>query len=155
MMGSPMARTNVNYNTGGYVGDSIKVTGDKISSKNIFSPLQNFNNGGLVGQVIELSDGMPRRDDYPRTPKGFREFKKDYKNYLIQNKNTTMQVADTKPTTQVVPPPSTNNNVVQNYNIQKEQKQQQYSGGGGTKVPQINAEKYVSKQKMRTLGIMG
>jgi len=154
-MGSPMARTNVNYNTGGYVGDSIKVTGDKISSKNIFSPLQNFNNGGLVGQVIELSDGMPRRDDYPRTPKGFREFKKDYKNYLIQNKNTTMQVADTKPTTQVVPPPSTNNNVVQNYNIQKEQKQQQYSGGGGTKVPQINAEKYVSKQKMRTLGIMG
>ena len=155
MMGSPMARTNVNYNTGGYVGDSIKVTGDKISSKNIFSPLQNFNNGGLVGQVIELSDGMPRRDDYPRTPKGFREFKKDYKNYLIQNKNTTMQVADTKPTTQVVPPPSTNNNVVQNYNIQKEQKQQQYSGGGGGNVPQINAEKYVSKQKMRTLGIMG
>ena len=67
----------------------------------------------------------------------------------------TMQVADTKPTTQVVPPPSTNNNVVQNYNIQKEQKKQQYSGGGGTKVPQINAEKYVSKQKMRTLGIMG
>ena len=155
MMGSPMTRTNVNYNTGGYVGDSIKVTGDKISSKNIFSPLQNFNNGGLVGQVIELSDGMPRRDDYPRTPKGFREFKKDYKNYLIQNKNTTMQVADTKPTTQVVPPPSTNNNVVQNYNIQKEQKQQQYSGGGGGNVPQINAEKYVSKQKMRTLGIMG
>ena len=67
----------------------------------------------------------------------------------------TMQVADTKPTTQVVPPPSTNNNVVQNYNIQKEQKQQQYSGGGGGNVPQINAEKYVSKQKMRTLGIMG
>ena len=95
------------------------------------------------------------RDDYPRTPKGFREFKKDYKNYLIQNKNTTMQVADTKPTTQVVPPPSTNNNVVQNYNIQKEQQKKQYSGGGGTKVPQINAEKYVSKQKIRTLGIMG
>ena len=30
-----------------------------------------------------------------------------------------------------------------------------FSGGGGTKVPQINAEKYVSKQKIRTLGIMG
>ena len=53
-MGSPMVRANntqkVNYVNGGYVGDSIKVTGDKISSKNIFSPLQNFNNGGLVGQ---------------------------------------------------------------------------------------------------------
>ena len=167
MMGSPMVRANmgstmvradntqkVNYINGGYVGDSIKVTGDKISNKNIFSPLQNFNNGGLVGQVIELSDGMPRRDDYPRTPKGFREFKKDYKNYLIQNKNTTMQVADTKPTTQVVPPPSsTTNNVVKNYNIEQAQQEAQYSGGGGGNVPKINAEKYISKQKIRTLGI--
>ena len=39
--------------------------------------------------------------------------------------------------------------------LKQEQKQQQYSGGGGGNVPQINAEKYVSKQKMRTLGIMG
>tara|TARA_Y100000813_G_C23983679_1_gene267769 strand:- start:140 stop:640 length:501 start_codon:yes stop_codon:yes gene_type:complete len=165
MMGSPMVRANmgstmvradntqkVNYINGGYVGDSIKVTGDKISNKNIFSPLQKFNEGGMV---INLSDGMPNRSDYPRTPKGFREFKKDYKNYLIQNKNTTMQVADTKPTTQVVPPPSsTTNNVVQNYNIEQAQQEAQYSGGGGGNVPKINAEKYVSKQKIRTLGIV-
>ena len=151
MMGSPMTKTNVNYNTGGFVGDSIKVTGDKISNKNIFSPLQKFNEGGMV---INLSDGMPNRSDYPRTPKGFREFKKDYKNYLIQNKNTTMQVADTKPTTQVVPPPSsTTNNVVKNYNIEQAQQEAQYSGGGGGNVPKINAEKYISKQKIRTLGI--
>ena len=67
----------------------------------------------------------------------------------------TIQMADTKPTTQVINPPSSNNTVVQNYAVQKEQKKQQYSGGGGTKVPQINAEKYISKQKIRTLGIMG
>ena len=104
--------------------------------------------------VINLSDGMPNRSDYPRTPKGFREFKKDYKNYLIQNKNTTMQVADTKPITQAVPPPSsTTNNVVKNYNIEQAQQEAQYSGGGGGNVPKINAEKYISKQKIRTLGI--
>ena len=155
MMGSPMVRANntqkVNFNTGGFVGDSIKVTGDKISNKNIFSPLQKFNEGGMV---INLSDGMPNRSDYPRTPKGFREFKKDYKNYLIQHKNTTMQVADTKPITQAVPPPSsTTNNVVKNYNIEQAQQEAQYSGGGGGNVPKINAEKYISKQKIRTLGI--
>ena len=66
----------------------------------------------------------------------------------------TMQVADTKPTTQVVPPPSTNNNVVQNYNIQKNNKKTIF-WWWRNKVPQINAEKYVSKQKIRTLGIMG
>ena len=163
MMGSPMVRTNmgssmvradntqkVNYINGGYVGDSVKVTGDKISSKNIFNPLQNFNEGGLVLN-------MPNRSDYPKTAAGLREFAKDYRNYIDQNKGNTeppMQVADTKPTTQVVSPPSTSNNVVQNYNIQRQQQQQQYSGNGGGNVPKINAEKYISKQKIRTLGIM-
>ena len=65
-----------------------------------------------------------------------------------------MQVADTKPITQAVPPPSsTTNNVVKNYNIEQAQQEAQYSGGGGGNVPKINAEKYISKQKIRTLGI--
>ena len=154
MMGSPMTRTNVNYNTGGYVGDSIKVTGDKVSSKNIFSPLQNFNEGGVVLNMPQPTGSGSRKID----GKALVSTMKAQAATNITTTpivNNTMQVADTKPTTQVVPPPSTNNNIVQNYNIQKEQKKQQYSGGGGTKVPQINAEKYVSKQKMRTLGIMG
>ena len=151
-MGSPMVRANntqkVNFNTGGFVGDSIKVTGDKVSSKNIFSPLQNFYNGGVVLNTPQSTGSGSRKIDG-------KALVSTMKTDAAPIVNTTMQVADTKPTTQVVPPPSTNNNVVQNYNIQKEQKKQQYSGGGGTKVPQINAEKYVSKQKMRTLGIMG
>ena len=152
MMGSPMVRANntqkVNFNTGGFVGDSIKVTGDKVSSKNIFSPLQNFYNGGVVLNTPQSTGSGSRKIDG-------QALVSTMKTDAAPIVNTTMQVADTKPTTQVVPPPSTNNNVVQNYNIQKEQQKKQYSGGGGTKVPQINAEKYVSKQKIRTLGIMG
>ena len=152
MMGSPMVRAKntqkVNFNTGGFVGDSIKVTGDKVSSKNIFSPLQNFYNGGVVLNTPQSTGSGSRKIDG-------QALVSTMKTDAAPIVNTTMQVADTKPTTQVVPPPSTNNNVVQNYNIQKEQQKKQYSGGGGTKVPQINAEKYVSKQKIRTLGIMG
>ena len=152
MMGSPMVRAKntqkVNFNTGGFVGDSIKVTGEKVSSKNIFSPLQNFYNGGVVLNTPQSTGSGSRKIDG-------QALVSTMKTDAAPIVNTTMQVADTKPTTQVVPPPSTNNNVVQNYNIQKEQQKKQYSGGGGTKVPQINAEKYVSKQKIRTLGIMG
>ena len=152
-MGSPMVRANntqkVNYINGGYVGESFKFNAGKNiqgNTINNFNPVQKFISGGLVNNintnnVVQGFQGGGR-------VKGSRKIDGG----ALVN---TMQVADTKPITQVVPPPSTNNNVVQNYNIQKEQKKQQYSGGGGTKVPQINAEKYVSKQKMRTLGIMG
>ena len=44
--------------------------------------------------------------------------------------------------------------MVKNYNIEQAQQEAQYSGGGGGNVPKINAEKYISKQKIRTLGIM-
>ena len=152
-MGSPMVRANntqkVNYINGGYVGESFKFNAGKNiqgNTINNFNPVQKFISGGLVNNintnnVVQGFQGGGR-------VKGSRKIDGG----ALAN---TMQVADTKPTTQVVPPPSTNNNVVQNYNIQKEQQKKQYSGGGGTKVPQINAEKYVSKQKIRTLGIMG
>ena len=152
-MGSPMVRANntqkVNYINGGYVGESFKFNAGKNiqgNTINNFNPVQKFISGGLVNNintnnVVQGFQGGGRVKASRKIDGG-----------ALAN---TMQVADTKPTTQVVPPPSTNNNVVQNYNIQKEQQKKQYSGGGGTKVPQINAEKYVSKQKMRTLGIMG
>ena len=152
-MGSPMVRANntqkVNYINGGYVGESFKFNAGKNiqgNTINNFNPVQKFISGGLVNNintnnVVQGFQGGGRVTGSRKIDGG-----------ALAN---TMQVADTKPTTQVVPPPSTNNNVVQNYNIQKEQQKKQYSGGGGTKVPQINAEKYVSKQKIRTLGIMG
>ena len=152
-MGSPMVRANntqkVNYINGGYVGESFKFNAGKNiqgNTINNFNPIQKFISGGLVNNintnnVVQGFQGGGRVKASRKIDGG-----------ALAN---TMQVADTKPITQVVPPPSTNNNVVQNYNIQKEQQKKQYSGGGGTKVPQINAEKYVSKQKIRTLGIMG
>ena len=154
MMGSPMTRANVNFNTGGYVGDSIKVNGDKVSSKNIFSPLQNFNNGGVVLNMSQSTGSGSRKIDG-------KALVSTMNTQAATNINTTpivnntMQVADTKPKTQVVSPPSsTTNNVVKNYNIEQAQQEAQYSGGGGGNVPKINAEKYISKQKIRTLGIM-
>ena len=124
---------NVNFNTGGFVGDSFKFKGGNIVKKNIVNKVnqvKNFNSGGLVTNVVQNFQGGGRV------------------------RGTGMKY-DSRTTTPVINPPSSNNTVVQNYAIQKEQKKQQYSGGGGTKVPQINAEKYVSKQKIRTLGIMG
>ena len=147
MMGSPMVRTNntqkVNYNNGGFVGDSFKFNGGKTTQNNVvnnFNPVGNFNEGGLVTNLVQNFQG------------GGRVRRGRMKSRITP---PTIQMADTKPTTQVINPPSSNNTVVQNYAVQKEQKKQQYSGGGGTKVPQINAEKYISKQKIRTLGIMG
>ena len=135
-MGRPMVKANtpnVNFNTGGFVGDSFKFKGGNIVKKNIVNkvnPVKNFNSGGLVTNVVQNFQGGGRV------------------------RGTGMKY-DSRTTTPVINPPSSNNTVVQNYNIQKEQQKKQYSGGGGTKVPQINAEKYVSKQKIRTLGIMG
>ena len=152
-MGSPMVRANntqkVNYINGGYVGESFKFNAGKNiqgNTINNFNPVQKFISGGLVNNIN--TNNVVQGFQGGGTVKASRKIDGG----ALAN---TMQVADTKPTTQVVPPPSTNNNVVQNYNIQKEQQKKQYSGGGGTKVPQINAEKYVSKQKIRTLGIMG
>ena len=152
-MGSPMVRANntqkVNYINGGYVGESFKFNAGKNiqgNTINNFNPVQKFISGGLVNNIN--TNNVVQGFQGGGGVKGSRKIDGG----ALAN---TMQVADTKPTTQVVPPPSTNNNVVQNYNIQKEQQKNQYSGGGGTKVPQINAEKYVSKQKIRTLGIMG
>ena len=136
-MGSPMVRANniqkVNYNNGGFVGDSFKFNGGKTTQNNVvnnFNPVGNFNEGGLVTNLVQNFQGGGRV------------------------RGTGMKY-NSRTTTPVINPPSSNNTVVQNYAIQKEQKKQQYSGGGGTKVPQINAEKYISKQKIRTLGIMG
>ena len=135
-MGRPMVKANtpnVNFNTGGFVGDSFKFKGGNIVKKNIVNkvnPVKNFNTGGLVTNVVQNFQGGGRV------------------------RGTGMKY-NSRTTTPVINPPSSNNTVVQNYAIQKEQKKQQYSGGGGTKVPQINAEKYISKQKIRTLGIMG
>ena len=137
MMGSPMVRTNntqkVNYNNGGFVGDSFKFNGGKTTQNNVvnnFNPVGNFNEGGLVTNLVQNFQGGGRV------------------------RGSGMRY-NSRTTTPVINPPSSNNTVVQNYAIQKEQQKKQYSGGGGTKVPQINAEKYVSKQKIRTLGIMG
>ena len=136
-MGTPMVRANntqkVNYNNGGFVGDSFKFNGGKTTQNNVvnnFNPVGNFNEGGLVTNLVQNFQGGGRV------------------------RGSGMRY-NSRTTTPVINPPSSNNTVVQNYAIQKEQKKQQYSGGGGTKVPQINAEKYVSKQKIRTLGIMG
>ena len=52
-----------------------------------------------------------------------------------------------------VNPPSSKNNVVQNYEIQKQQVKKQNSSGDSTKVPNFNAEKYISEQKIKTLGL--
>ena len=137
MMGSPMGRANniqkVNYNNGGFVGDSFKFNGGKTTQNNVvnnFNPVGNFNEGGLVTNLVQNFQGGGRV------------------------RGSGMRY-NSRTTTPVINPPSSNNTVVQNYAIQKEQQKKQYSGGGGTKVPQINAEKYVSKQKIRTLGIMG
>jgi len=136
-MGSPMVRANniqkVNYNNGGFVGDSFKFNGGKTTQNNVvnnFNPVGNFNEGGLVTNLVQNFQGGGRV------------------------RGSGMRY-NSRTTTPVINPPSSNNTVVQNYAIQKEQQKKQYSGGGGTKVPQINAEKYVSKQKIRTLGIMG
>ena len=152
-MGSPMVRANntqkVNYINGGYVGESFKFNAGKNiqgNTINNFNPVQKFISGGLVNNintnnVVQGFQGGGRVTGSRKIDGG-----------ALVN---TMQVADTKPTTQVVPPPSsTTNNVVKNYNIEQAQQEAQYSGGGGGNVPKINAEKYISKQKIRTLGIM-
>ena len=151
-MGSPMVRANntqkVNYINGGYVGESFKFNAGKNiqgNTINNFNPIQKFISGGLVNNINTNNVVQGFQGGGRVRGSGMKS----------QITSPTMQVADTKPTTQVVPPPSsTTNNVVQNYNIEQAQQEAQYSGGGGGNVPKINAEKYVSKQKIRTLGIV-
>ncbi len=133
-MGRPMVKTNtpnVNFNTGGFVGDSFKFKGGNIVKKNIVNkvnPVKNFNSGGLVTNVVQNFQGGGRV------------------------RGTGMKY-DSRTTTPVINPPSSNNTVVQNYAIQKAAESKQYSGGSGSSVPNFDAEKYVSKQKIQTLGM--
>ena len=133
-MGRPMVKANtpnVNFNTGGFVGDSFKFKGGNIVKKNIVNkvnPVKNFNSGGLVTNVVQNFQGGGRV------------------------RGTGMKY-DSRTTTPVINPPSSNNTVVQNYAIQKAAESKQYSGGSGSSVPNFDAEKYVSKQKIQTLGM--
>ena len=69
------------------------------------------------------------------------------------HKPPTKMKYDSRTTTPVINPPSSNNTVVQNYAIQQAAESKQYSGGSGSSVPNFDAEKYVSKQKIQTLGM--
>ena len=103
------------YINGGYVGESFKFNAGKNiqgNTINNFNPVQKFISGGLVNNIN--TNNVVQGFQGGGGVKGSRKIDGG----ALVN---TMQVADTKPTTQVVPPPSTNNNVVQNYNIQKEQ----------------------------------
>ena len=95
-MGRPMVKANtpnVNFNTGGFVGDSFKFKGGNIVKKNIVNkvnPVKNFNSGGLVTNVVQNFQGGGRV------------------------RGTGMKY-DSRTTTPVINPPSSNNTVVQNY----------------------------------------
>jgi len=134
-MGTPMVRANntqkVNYNNGGFVGDSFKFNGGKTTQNNVvnnFNPVGNFNEGGLVTNLVQNFQGGGRV------------------------RGSGMRY-NSRTTTPVINPPSSNNSVVQNYAIQQAAEGKQYSGGSGSSVPNFDAEKYVSKQKIQTLGM--
>ena len=133
-MGTPMMKANtpnVNFNTGGFVGDSFKFKGGNIVKKNIVNkvnPVKNFNSGGLVTNVVQNFQGGGRV------------------------RGTGMKY-NSRTTTPIINPPSSNNTVVQNYAVQQAAESKQYSGGSGSSVPNFDAEKYVSKQKIQTLGM--
>ena len=134
-MGTPMVRANntqkVNYNNGGFVGDSFRFNGGKTTQNNVvnnFNPVGNFNEGGLVTNLVQNFQGGGRV------------------------RGSGMRY-NSRTTTPVINPPSSNNSVVQNYAIQQAAEGKQYSGGSGSSVPNFDAEKYVSKQKIQTLGM--
>ena len=72
---------------------------------------------------------------------------------------SSLNIAPTKTKTTEVKPPVVNNDVIKNYNAEKEAEKQNnankgpVSGGEGTGIPEFDAEKYVSEQKLKTLGI--
>ena len=95
---------------------------------NNFNPVGNFNEGGLVTNLVQNFQGGGRV------------------------RGSGMRY-NSRTTTPVINPPSSNNSVVQNYAIQQAAEGKQYSGGSGSSVPNFDAEKYVSKQKIQTLGM--
>ena len=71
-----------------------------------------------------------------------------------------LNLAPTTTKTPEVKPPVVKNDVIKNYNAEKEVEKQNnankgpVSGGEGTGIPEFDAEKYVSDQKLKTLGIV-
>ena len=53
----------------------------------------------------------------------------------------------------VVNPPSPKNNVVVNYNREKENTSSESKAATGNKIPEVDAERFVSSDKIKTLGI--
>ena len=53
----------------------------------------------------------------------------------------------------VVNPPSPKNNVVVNYNREKENTSSESKAATGNKIPEFDAERFVSSDKIKTLGI--
>ena len=137
---------SVHYNTGGPVinssfpDTSLKFYSGGGSVSSTFRPsysvkrpnlIQNFQGGGPVIQRI-----VNKSTEKLKVGEGNAE---------------TLLLAAQERTTGVNPP--SKNNVVQNYEIQKQQVKKQNSSGDSTKVPNFNAEKYISEQKIKTLGL--
>jgi hypothetical protein len=107
-----------------------------------------MNGGGLVpgyagGGGVELIGPA----------EGFGKGKAGSRKFSGAQLRNMMSVAPTRVNIATIAPPIKKNNVVQNYQIQKQQVKKQNLSGNSNKVPNFNAEKYISEQKLKTLGL--
>ena len=74
---------------------------------------------------------------------------------LTQNTsdNKPITIAPSSNNVVVVNPPSPKNNVVVNYNREKENTSSESKAATGNKIPEFDAERFVSSDKIKTLGI--